>query len=80
MYKCGVCGKQFTKDIQLKAHIHPTSCTCRPFDGIKCKYCVENSTSLNKLVSAPCNGRCGFGPDVDCLVGHYEYVKNPARQ
>ncbi len=79
MFKCDLCNKHFAKEIQLKAHIHPTSCICRPFDGIKCQYCVENASSL-KLVEVPCNGKCGFGPDVDCLVGHYEYVKNPAHQ
>ena len=73
MYKCNICDKRFAKEVQLKAHFHPTSCSCKPFDTMTCKYCVENVTHVYKKV--PCNGRCGFGPDVDCLVEHVEIVK-----
>jgi hypothetical protein len=36
---------------------------------------VENVGHSYKKIVVPCNGRCGFGPDDDCLVEHYELVK-----
>jgi hypothetical protein len=72
MYKCDICDKRFAKEVQLKSHFHPMSCSCKPFDTMRCKYCVENVS--HKYQSVPCNGRCGFGTDVDCLVEHYEIV------
>jgi len=78
MFKCDICGKLFAKEVQLKAHFHPTSCSCKPFNVAKCQYCVENNSHTIKPV--PCNGRCGFGPNVDCLVDHYEIVKNQAHR
>ncbi len=49
MFKC---GKSFAKEVQLKAHFHPSSCTCKPFDTSGCKYCVENVGHQYKIV--PC--------------------------
>lgn len=72
MFKCSICNKQFAKEIQLKAHIHPISCHCKTFDAVKCRYCVEN-TSTSQLIEDSCNGKCGYGGDVVCLVGHYKY-------
>jgi len=73
MFKCDVCNKYFAKEAQLKAHFHPTSCSCKPFDVKTCQYCVENVGHQRRSIA--CNGRCGFGPDVDCLVEHFEIVK-----
>ena len=73
MFKCDVCNKYFAKEVQLKAHFHPTSCSCKPFDAKTCQYCVENVGHVRRIV--PWDGRCGFGPGVDCLVEHFEIVK-----
>ena len=73
MFKCEVCNKYFLKEAQFKAHFHPTSCSCKPFDVKTCQYCVENVGHQRRSIA--CNGRCGFGPDVDCLVEHFEIVK-----
>lgn len=74
MFKCDICNKTFVKEVQLKAHFHPIiNCSCTPIDTRPCQDCVSNGRC--KLTEVPCNGRCGFGPNVDCLVAHFEYVK-----
>jgi hypothetical protein len=76
-YKCAKCPATFTKLVQFLAHLHPDSCYCKPFDLIKCKYCVEHSnltasaknTATTDMDFAGCK-ICGFGPGVNCLVDH----------
>jgi len=46
MFKCDVCNKSFAKEVQLKAHFHPSSFSCKPFNASVCKYCVEHQWNV----------------------------------
>ena len=75
-YNCDKCPATFTKHVQFLAHLHPDSCYCKPFDLIKCKFCVEHSNltagAKNTTIDMDFAGCkiCGFGPGVNCLVDH----------